>query len=51
VEAAKMIRADATCTVQLDAGIGEDGHIENLKVLSGPQRLIQAALDAVKQWT
>jgi len=37
--------------VQLDAMIGEDGHIENLKVLSGPPLLINAALDAVKQWT
>jgi protein TonB len=38
-------------TVQLDATIGEDGHIENLKVLSGPPLLINAAVDAVKQWT
>ena len=63
VEAAKVITApppvypvlakDARVggTVQLDATIGEDGHIENLKVLSGPPLLINAALDAVKQWT
>ena len=63
VEAAKVISAppplypvlakDARVggTVQLDATIGEDGHIENLKVLSGPPLLINAAVDAVKQWT
>jgi protein TonB len=38
-------------TVHLDAVIGEDGHIENLKVLSGPPLLIEAAVNAVKQWT
>ena len=38
-------------TVHLDAVIGEDGHIENLKVLSGPPLLIEAAVSAVKQWT
>ena len=30
--------------------IGTDGHIVNLKVVSGPQMLQQAALDAVKDW-
>lgn len=38
-------------TVQLDAMIGKDGHIENLEVLSGPALLINAAMDAVKKWT
>ena len=63
VEAAKVISApppvypvlakDARVggTVQLDATIGEDGHIENLRVLSGSPLLINAAVDAVKQWT
>jgi len=63
VEAAKVISApppvypvlarDARVggTVHLDAVIGEDGHIENLKVLSGPPLLIEAAINAVKQWT
>jgi protein TonB len=37
--------------VQLDAIIGADGHIENLKVVSGPPLLIEAAMNAVKQWT
>jgi protein TonB len=63
VEAAKVISApppvypvlakDARVggTVQLDATIGEDGHIENLKLLSGPPLLVEAAMQAVKQWT
>lgn len=38
-------------TVTLKAIIGKDGAIENLKVLSGPEALRQASLDAVKQWT
>jgi protein TonB len=63
VEAAKVISAPAPIypvlakdarvggIVHLDATIGEDGHIENLKVLSGPPLLINAAMDAVKLWT
>jgi protein TonB len=37
-------------TVELSAIIGEDGHIQELKVVSGHPLLRQAALDAVKQW-
>ena len=37
-------------TVKLEADISKDGTIENLKVISGHPLLIQAALDAVKQW-
>ena len=37
--------------VVLDAIIGTNGHIENLKVVSGSPLLINAAMDAVKQWT
>ena len=37
-------------TVVLDAVIGKDGNIENLRVLSGPPELQQSALDAVRQW-
>jgi len=37
-------------TVRLEAEISKDGTIENLKVISGHPLLIQAALDAVKQW-
>jgi TonB family protein len=36
--------------VVLEAVIGKDGHVENLKVLSGPKELQQSALDAVRQW-
>lgn len=36
--------------VVLEAVIGTDGHVENLKAVSGPQELQQSALDAVRQW-
>ena len=37
-------------TVVLQATISKSGAIENLRVVSGPALLQQAALDAVKQW-
>jgi protein TonB len=37
-------------TVILQASISKSGTIENLRVVSGPQLLQQAALDAVSQW-
>jgi protein TonB len=37
-------------TVVLQATIGRDGTVENLRVVSGPAMLQQAALDAVRQW-
>jgi len=37
-------------TVVLQATIGKDGRIANLRVISGPEELRGAALDAVKQW-
>jgi protein TonB len=37
-------------TVVLQATISKAGAIENLKVISGPAMLQQAALDAVRQW-
>ncbi len=45
---ARMARIQGT--VVLQAIIGQDGTIRNLKVLSGPPLLIQAALEAVKTW-
>lgn len=36
--------------VQLQANIGKDGSITNLKVLSGDSVLAKAAVDAVRQW-
>jgi len=36
--------------VRLEAIIAADGSIRNLRVVSGPPLLINAALDAVKQW-
>ncbi|HMG87217.1 MAG TPA: M56 family metallopeptidase [Terracidiphilus sp.] len=37
-------------TVVLDAVIGKTGHVENLRVASGPSELLQSSLDAVRQW-
>jgi protein TonB len=37
-------------TVSLAATISKTGTIENLRVVSGPPILQQAALDAVKTW-
>jgi protein TonB len=37
-------------TVRLEAVINRDGVIEELKVVSGHPLLVQAALDAVRQW-
>ena len=37
-------------TVVLQAMISKSGTIENLRVISGPQMLQQAAIDAVKTW-
>lgn len=37
-------------SVVLQAVIGKDGRVENLKVVSGHPMLVQSALDAVRQW-
>ena len=37
-------------TVELEAFIGTDGLVKDLKVVEGPELLQQAALDAVKSW-
>ena len=37
-------------TVVLQAVIGKDGNVKNLKVVSGPSMLIKSATEAVKQW-
>lgn len=62
VQAAKLIRhpdpvypqiarqARISGTVELAATIGEDGHILDLKVVSGHPLLRAAAVDAVRQW-
>jgi TonB family protein len=46
---AKLARQQGT--VRFDATIGNDGKMAELKVISGPALLIQAATDAVKTWT
>jgi TonB family protein len=38
-------------SVKFEVTIGRDGTIRDIKVLSGPPLVIQAALEAVKQWT
>jgi len=43
-------KAGVQGTVTLEAIIGRDGMVESLKVVSGPDLLQQAALDAVKTW-
>ena len=37
-------------TVRLQAIISREGKVEDLKLLSGQPLLVQAAMDAVKQW-
>ena len=37
-------------TVKLEASIGKDGAIQNLRLISGPPLLVQAAMQAVQQW-
>ena len=42
--------APARGVVVLEAEISKEGTIDNLKVITGHPLLIQAAIDAVKQW-
>jgi len=42
--------AHITGTVVLNVVISKDGKVEELNVVSGPQMLWEAAIDAVKQW-
>jgi TonB family protein len=37
-------------TVKLDATIDPDGSVTDVKVVSGHQLLVQAAIEAVKKW-
>jgi protein TonB len=37
-------------TVALQAVIGKDGSVQDLRVLSGPPLLVPAAMEAVKEW-
>jgi protein TonB len=45
---AKMARQQGT--VKFEAMISKEGTIEDLKLISGPPLLVQAAMEAVKQW-
>lgn len=37
-------------TVVLEANVGPDGAVRSVKVISGPQLLVPAAINAVRQW-
>lgn len=43
-------QAKVSGTVELAAVIGKDGTVQDLKVISGHPLLVQASLDAVKDW-
>ena len=45
---ARQARIEGSVTLQ--AGIGQDGSIQNLRLISGHPMLSPAAMDAVKQW-
>lgn len=47
---AEALRARIQGTVVMVAHISKEGTVKNLIVLSGPEELVQAALDAVSQW-
>jgi protein TonB len=47
---AQALQMHVEGTVVLQASIGKDGNIRNVKVLSGSPILVRAASDAVKQW-
>jgi TonB family protein len=46
----KARRAGVQGTVVMCAAIGKDGKIKSLKLFSGPQELVPAAMKAVKKW-
>jgi TonB family protein len=47
---AEAKQAGVTGTVVLDAMIAPDGAVRDVKVVSGPPMLVQAAVDAVSKW-
>jgi protein TonB len=46
----QAVSAGIEGTVVLEALVGKDGHVEELRVLRGHRLLEKAALDAVRQW-
>jgi protein TonB len=44
------LQARVTGTVVLEAIVNEKGLVEQIKVVSGHPLLVEAAIDAVKQW-
>lgn len=47
---ALAVRARIQGTVVLQAVIGKDGMVQNLRAMSGPPLLIESAMNAVRQW-
>jgi TonB family protein len=45
------LQAEVQGVVKFDARIGPDGRLRSLQLLSGPPLLVQAAMQAVQQWT
>jgi len=43
-------QANVTGTVVIDTTVEKDGHVSNMKVVSGPPLLRGAALDALRKW-
>jgi protein TonB len=43
-------RMRTTGVVRVEVLIGEDGHVEEVQSLSGPNLLQQAASDAIRKW-
>jgi len=43
-------QARVSGTVQLEGVIGTDGHMRELRIVSGHPLLVRAALDAVSRW-
>ena len=37
-------------TVRVKATIGKDGNVQAVELVTGPPMLVQAAIDAVRQW-
>jgi len=48
---ADALQHNISGTVTLHATINTDGHVMAIQIISGPDELRQAALDAVSQWT
>jgi TonB family protein len=48
---AAAMRGNIQGTVRLQVVVGQDGAVSDVRPISGPPMLVQAAMDAVKTWT